>query len=160
VIADLVEETNDLSSNVLSASLLVVHNASTGGQDDVAELTRGQQLDNPLLEIGQANVVSGRDNTGLVETAVQLDNNLARSVVIDLLEFTNVAVTLHDSQELGDNLGAGSDEDLALSGLLGIVDRLKSVVENRSLDHFGGSVEMEILKSLRRYEVSAKRIAG
>jgi hypothetical protein len=49
-------------------------------------------------------------------------------------------VALHDSQELGDDLGAGSDEDLALAGLLGVVDRVKSVVENGSLDHLGGCV--------------------
>ena len=36
-------------------------------------------------------VVAGGDDTGLVQAAVELDNDLAGSVVIDLLEFTNVA---------------------------------------------------------------------
>lgn len=39
-------------------------------------------------------------------------------------------VFLHDSQELDDDLGARSDEDLSLSSLLGVVDRIESVVEN------------------------------
>lgn len=94
---------------MLATGLLVVHDTSGGGQDHVAELTGGQQLDDPLLEIGQADVVAGRDDTGLVETvmllaaeehvsralydlpAVQLNDNLARTVVVDLLELANVA---------------------------------------------------------------------
>lgn len=106
----LVEETDDLAGDVLPTGLLVVHDASGGGQDDVAELTRGQQPNGPLLEVGQLDVVAGRDDTGLVETvegvsgdarsgsrcllyvpAVELDNDLAGAVVVDLLELANVA---------------------------------------------------------------------
>jgi hypothetical protein len=108
----LVEEANDLAGNVLSSGLLVVHDTSRGGEDDIAELTGRQQLDDPLLEIGQADVVAGGDDTSLVETihgqvrqrscavlplskgdlpAVKLDDNLARAVVVDLLELANVA---------------------------------------------------------------------
>ena len=87
----LVEEPNDLSSDVLSSGLFVVHDTSTGGQDDVAELTRRQQLDDPLLKVTKLDVVAGRDDTGLVETAVELNDNLATAVVVNLLEFTNVA---------------------------------------------------------------------
>lgn len=56
-------------------------------------------------------------------------------------------VTLHDLEELNNDLGARSDQDLTLAGLLGIVDGVKSIVENGSADHFGGVVGMEILKS-------------
>lgn len=56
-------------------------------------------------------------------------------------------VTLHDLEELNNDLGAGSDQDLTLAGLLGIVDGVESIVENGSADHFGGVVGMEILKS-------------
>lgn len=106
----LVEETDDLARDVLPTGLLVVHDASGGGQDDVAELTRGQQPNSPLLEVGQLDVVAGRDDTGLVETiervsgharsgstylqhipAVELDNDLAGAVVVDLLELANVS---------------------------------------------------------------------
>lgn len=47
-------------------------------------------------------------------------------------------MALHDLEELDNDLGAGSDQDLALAGLLGIVDAVESVVENGSADHFGG----------------------
>lgn len=69
----------------------MVHDASRGGQDDVTELTGGQELDNPLLEVTETNVVAGGDDTSLVETAVQLDDDLAGAVVIDLLELSDVA---------------------------------------------------------------------
>jgi hypothetical protein len=87
----LVEETDDLAGNVLSTGLLVVHDTGRGGQDDVAELTGGQQLDDPLLEVTELDVVAGGDDTSLVETAVQLNDDLAGAVVIDLLELANVA---------------------------------------------------------------------
>lgn len=68
----LVEEAKDLSGNVLASSLLVVHDTSGGGEDDVSELTGWQKLDNPLLEILNLDVVSWGDNTGLVKTVPEL----------------------------------------------------------------------------------------
>ena len=86
----LVEETDDLSGNVLAAGLLVVHDTSGGGENDETELTGWEELDNPLLEVVKTNVVAWGDDTGLVKTAVKLDNNLAGAVVIDLLELSDV----------------------------------------------------------------------
>ena len=39
-------------------------------------------------------------------------------------------MTLHDLEELDDDLGARSDQDLALAGLLGVVDGVEGIVEN------------------------------
>lgn len=47
-------------------------------------------------------------------------------------------VTLHNGQELDDDLGRGADQDLALASLLGVVDGIEAIVEDGSLDHFGG----------------------
>lgn len=44
---------------------------------------------------------------------------------------------LHDLQELDNDFGARSDQCLTLASLLGIVDGLETVVEHRSLSHFG-----------------------
>jgi hypothetical protein len=90
----LVEEANDLARDVLAAGLLVVHDTGRGGEDDVAELTGREQLDNPLLELGETDVVAGRDDSDLVEAAVELNNDLAGSVVVDLLELANVTWVL------------------------------------------------------------------
>ena len=56
---------------------------------------------------------------------------------------------LHDLQELDNDLGGRSDQDLALAGLLGVVDALESIVENGGADHLGGVVVFveEILNS-------------
>jgi len=76
---------------VLPPGLLVVHNAGRGSEDDVAELTRGQQLDDPLLHIAELDVVAGGDDASLVDAAVELDDDLAVAVVVDLLELADVA---------------------------------------------------------------------
>jgi len=126
----LVEEPDDLPGNVLASGLLVVHNTGRGGEDHVSELTRWQELDNPLLEIAETDVVAGGDNTSLVEAAVQLDDNLAGSVIINFLKFANISVLLHNAEELDDDLGRRSDQDLSLSGLLSVVDGIERIVED------------------------------
>jgi hypothetical protein len=126
----LVEEPNDLASNVLASSLLVIHDTSRGSENHVSELTGRKELDNPLLEITEADVVAGRDDTSLVESAVELDDNLAGAVVINFLELADVSVLLHDREELDDDLGRRSNQDLALSRLLGVVDGIERIVEN------------------------------
>lgn len=45
---------------------------------------------------------------------------------------------LHDREELDNDLGAGPDQDLALSRLLGVVDGVKRIVEDGGLGHFDG----------------------
>jgi len=84
-------QSDDLASNVLATRLLVVHDAGGGGQDDVAELTRRQELRDPLLEVAELDVVAGADAAGLVDAAVELDDDLARTVVVNLLELADVA---------------------------------------------------------------------
>jgi len=129
-ISSLIKESNDLSGNVFPSRLLVVHNTGGSGENDVTELTRWKELDDPFLEVRQANVISGGDDTSLVQAAVQLNDNLARAVVIDLLEFANITMLLHDTEKLDNDLGAGSDQDLALSGLFGVVDGVERIVED------------------------------
>lgn len=121
---------------MLSSGLLVVHDTSRGGKDNVTELTGGEEVGDPLLNIANSDVETGRDDTGLVKTTVELDNDLTRAVVIDVLKLINVTVSLHDGQELDDDLGGGSDENLSLTGFLGVGDGLKSVSENGSASHF------------------------
>lgn len=112
---------------MLSSSLLVVHDTSRGSQDDVTELSGGQQVVSPSLNVGDLDVESGRDNSTLVQSTVQLNDNLTRTVVINVLELTNVTMSLHDSQEFDDDLGRRSNHDLALTGLLGIVDGVQGI---------------------------------
>jgi hypothetical protein len=60
-------------------------------------------------------------------------------------------VALHDSQELDDNLGGRADQDLALASLLGVVDGIEAIVEDGSLDHFGGCLRFSMAEEQLRY---------
>ena len=131
----LVDETQDLTRNVLSSGLLVVHDTSRGGQDDVTELSGRQQVVGPSLDVANLDVESWGDDTTLVQSTGQLHNNLSGSVVIDVLELANVAVFLHNLQELDDDLRRWSDQDLSLAGLFGVVDGVKGVSEHGSSGH-------------------------
>ena len=61
---------------------------------------------------------------------------------------------LHDAQELNDDFGAGSDEDLSFPGLLGVVDGIERIVQDAGFDHLGGLYANEILNSTVGGEVS------
>jgi hypothetical protein len=54
-------------------------------------------------------------------------------------------VLLHDLEELDNDFGGRPDHDLALAGLLGVVEAVERIVEDGGADHFGGCCE-EILK--------------
>jgi hypothetical protein len=88
---------------VLPPGLLVVHDTGRGGEDDVAELTRGQQFDDPLLHVAELDVVAGGDDACLVDAAVELDDDFAVAVVVDLLELADVACVV-TSQLCGDEI--------------------------------------------------------
>jgi hypothetical protein len=47
-------------------------------------------------------------------------------------------VLLHNAEELDNDLGAGSDQNLTLARLLGVVDGVERIVEDGGLDHFDG----------------------
>merc|ERR1712127_897290 len=92
LVSRLVEEAEHLATNLLPTSLLVVHDAGRGGHHDLPEQTRGQQAADPVLDLGHLKVVARADHAALVEAAVELNHDLATTVVIDELELTNVAV--------------------------------------------------------------------
>ena len=76
---------------VLPPSLLVVHDTSRGSEDDLSKRPSGQEQVDPVLDSVNSDVESGRDDTGLVQSAVKLDDDFAASVVVDNLELADVA---------------------------------------------------------------------
>jgi hypothetical protein len=58
----------------------------------VTELTGRQQGYDPLLDLVDGDVEPWGDDAALVEAAIQLDHDLLRAVVVDDLEFANVAL--------------------------------------------------------------------
>jgi hypothetical protein len=137
---------------VLATGLLVVHDTSRGGEDDVTEGTGGEKGRDPLLDLGETDVEAGGDDTALVDAAVELDDDLARTVVVDLLELLDVAVLLHDGEEADDDLGRGADENLTLAALLGVDD----VVEAVGLWVHSGSVRRDEHRDDSRRSVGEK----
>lgn len=89
-------------------------------QDDDSERTGGHQPVNPVLDLVQRHVEAGGHHTALVDAAVELDHDLAGTVVVDVFKLINVAVFLHHGQETDDHFGAGSDQHLAFSTPFGI----------------------------------------
>ena len=133
---NLVEVAEDLATSVSSASLLVVHDAVGGSEDEVTELTGREDVRDPLVELGELDIEAGGHDTALVETADEGDDDLAAAVVIDNLVLTDVAVGLHDIEELEDNLGARADQDLTLVHLLSVDDGLEGISKNVGSNHF------------------------
>lgn len=74
-----------------SSGIFVSQDTIGGGEHQMSELTGWQDLGGPLLKLVDLNVESWRDDSALVQSAQQFDDDLARSVVIDVLELADVA---------------------------------------------------------------------
>ena len=97
------------------SGLNVVHDTLVGGKDNITELSGWQDLVNELLEILELEVESWGDDTALVQSTVELNDDFAGSSIIDDLELIDVAMLLHDSEELNNDLGDWSEEDLKIN---------------------------------------------
>ena len=86
----LVEEAEDLTTGVLGASLLVVHDSQRRCHDNVTELTRRQQVAGPLLDLAKLQVEAGGNDTTLVDAAHELHNHLTAAVIIDDLKLPDI----------------------------------------------------------------------
>ena len=75
---------------MLALSLLVVHDSHRGGQHDVTELTAREQVAGPHLNLVDLHIEAGRDAAALVQTTVQIHDDLSRAVVINHSDLTNV----------------------------------------------------------------------
>lgn len=102
----------------------------------MSELSRGKDAVGPLLEVGEGKVVTGGDNTTLVDPADQFNHNLLGSVIINDLKLSDVAVDLHDLQESDDELGSRPNEDLLLSLPFGVDDSPEAVSQHVHFDHW------------------------
>ena len=60
-------------------------------EDDDTEATGREQQVDPVLNLRNLDVVAGGDDTGLVQTAVELNDDLAGAVVVNDLELADVA---------------------------------------------------------------------
>ena len=70
------------------------------------------------------------DDATLVESAIQLDDNLAGASIIHHFEVANVSALLHAQEKLHHHLARRSEQHLPLAPLLGIRERLQRVCKN------------------------------
>lgn len=113
-----------------TTSLSMIHDTSRGSQHQVTELTGWQQISHPLLDISNLDGETRRNNTALVQATVQLNDDLSGTVVVNNLKLTDVSVLLHDGQELDDDLGARTHQNLALALAFGVAHGFEAIVED------------------------------
>jgi len=77
----------------------MIHNPSTRCQNDIPNASRRQELVDPFLQVGKTDVESWRYYATFVQTTIELDDDFTGTMVIDFLEFANIAVFLHDLKE-------------------------------------------------------------
>ena len=130
------EEAEQFATQVFLPGLDVVHDSAGSGQHHEAELTRGQCLLQVTLQVLHFDVESRTDDSALDQTTGQVDDDLAGTMVVDDLKLANVAMFHHHSQELDDDLGRRTNQDLTLAGLLRIVDAFQGVCQHVHAHHF------------------------
>ena len=89
--------------------LNVVHDTFVGGEDNVTELTGGEDLIDKLLEVFELEIETRGDNTAFIEATVKFNNNFTSASIINNFKFVNISMFLHDTEEFDDNLGNGSE---------------------------------------------------
>lgn len=90
----------------------MVHNALVGGQDDETELTGGKDGVGEVFEVLDLQVKAGGDDTALVKTAVKVNDNLSSASIVDDGELSNIALLLHNAENLDEDLRDGVEDNL------------------------------------------------
>jgi hypothetical protein len=90
----------------------VVNESLVGGKDEESELSGWEDSVGELLESSLSDGESWGDDSALVDSSVQVNNNLSTTSIIDDLEVVDVASLLHLNQELNDDLGDWSKDNL------------------------------------------------
>ena len=120
---------------MLPAGLSVIHDSVRRRQDKEAKVTRGEQIRAPLLQLSNTNIKAGGDDTTLVDAAIELNNNLSTTLVLNKLELVDVAVGLHHLQEFDSDLGDRADQNLLPAEFLSIGNILKGIGERVNAYH-------------------------
>ena len=90
----------------------MVHDTLVGGQNESAELTGGKDGDAEVLKVLELEIEVGGDHSALVESSVEVNDDLSTSGIIDNLELADVTVLLHALEELYEGLGDWSEDNL------------------------------------------------
>lgn len=75
---------------MLPLGLFVVHDAEGGGEDNETELSGGQDVVDELLEVLERQVISWGDHAAFIQSAVELNNDLTTSLIVNYLKLIDV----------------------------------------------------------------------
>lgn len=66
----------------------------------IPELSGREEVAGPFLYLIQRHVKPWTDDTTLVQTSIQVDNNLSRSMIVDYLKLTDVTYVRGDTKNV------------------------------------------------------------
>eukprot|EP01084_Bolivina_argentea_P207263 353662_1 len=89
-----------------------------------------------MLDFLNRHVIPRGDHAGFVQPAIEVDANLAASMIINNLKITNVTVLLHHLEEFYDDFGAWTAENLSLAPTFCICNGLQAVRKCTHTHHF------------------------
>ena len=69
----------------------MIHDSVGCCEKNIAKLPRRQDVIDKLLKVLQLQIEAGRDHTALVQSACQLNNDFAVSLIVYDFKFSNVA---------------------------------------------------------------------
>ena len=86
----LIEESQYFASRLFASGFFVGHDPVGSTDENVTKLTRGKKIDNPLLDLIDLDIETGTNHTTFIDASSQFHDNLAGSVGVNDLEFSNV----------------------------------------------------------------------
>ena len=86
------------------------------------ELTGRQKVVGPHLNVADSDIEAGRNDSDLVKSTGQVNNDLATAVIVNDFELADVTVLHHDLKESDDDLRRRSQKNLSLASLFSIVN--------------------------------------
>ena len=119
------EKSQNFATQMLPSGFFVIHDSSRGGHNNVTKLSGRQEVVGPLFNFSDTHVESGRNDTDFVQSASQVDDDFATTVVIHDLEFADVSMFHHHFQKSDDNFAAWSEQNLTFATFFSIVDALE-----------------------------------
>lgn len=100
----LVKESQYLATRLFASRLFMRHDTIGRRDENVSKLTRGQQIDDPFFNFVVTDIKARANDTTLVKTTSELNDNLVGTVIIDNFEFTNVTcVSLESAKRVRKN---------------------------------------------------------
>ena len=73
-------------------SFFMIHDPSTRSKNNISDTSSRQKLIDPFFQIWKTNIESRRNDSTFIKTTIQLNDNLAWTMIIDFFKFSNVTL--------------------------------------------------------------------